>query len=134
MQRQDFINEIFTFFKCKDEDLKRAYDLAFTVKEQIDWDKLYKLVLNEAESRYLPAPKWFKDFFPRCIKQGDSSYITPDGLNLRLVLADGYLYDFETYHLSYTLDEIKQNFMKKYGNDFSKLLLFDNDLMIWEAI
>ena len=62
MLRSDFIDEIFTFFKCKDNDLKRAYDLAFTVKEPIDWDKLYRIVINEAESRYLPAPKWFKDF------------------------------------------------------------------------
>ena len=107
MQRSEFIDEIFSFFKCKDEDLKRAYDLAFTVKESIDWDKLYKIVINEAESRYLPVPKWFKDFFPRCIKTSANFYEN-DGLKIKITLNDGYSYEYETFQNNLSLEELKQ--------------------------
>lgn len=134
MNRTGFIDEIFAFFKCKDEDLKRAYDLAFTVKEPIDWGKLYKIVLDNAESRYLPAPKWFKDFFPRCIIRENTAYAIEDGIKIRVNLKDGYNYEFETYQTNYTLPEIKANFMKKFKESFKNIQVFDEDLLEWEMI
>lgn len=132
MDRAEFREEIFAFFnRGNNESLKQSYDLAFTVKEPIDWDKLYRLVITSAESRYLPSPKWFLDFFPQCIKREDNNYTTPDGLKVKLTLNDGYSYEFETYHLSYTLEEIKQKFMKKYRDKFKSLSLFDEEQLEW---
>lgn len=126
MQRSEFIDEMFSFFKCKDEDLKRAYDLAFTVKESIDWDKLYKIVINEAESRYLPVPKWFKDFFPRCIITS-SNFYENDGLKVRVTLTDGYSYEYETFQNNLSLEELKQKFMNKFKDSFSSMNVY------WES-
>ena len=125
MLRSEFIDAIFTFFKCKDEDLKQAYDLAFTVRTPINWDKLYGIVLKETETRYLPAPKWFIDKFERCYKVEEGEYGTPDGIIVRLTLDNGYNYEFETYRLSLTLEEVKQKFIKKYGKKFSKIETFE---------
>lgn len=131
MLRSDFIDEIFTFFKCKDNDLKRAYDLAFTVREPIDWDKLYRIVINRAESRYLPAPKWFKDFFPRCVMRESGTYLTPDGLKVRLVLTD-YVYEFETNQLNKPLEEMKLKAMRKFKDKFRSFELLDESNPIIE--
>lgn len=125
MLRSEFIDEIFTFFKCRDEDLKRSYDLAFTVRDPIDWDKLYRISITETETRYLPAPKWFIDKFPRCYKKGIDTYITPDDIEIKLTLNDGTEYELTTYHLNLTLEEVKQKAMKKYGRQFLKLESFE---------
>ena len=131
MQRGEFIEQVFMFFKSKDENLMRAYDLALTVKECIDWDKLYRIVLNEAESRYLPPPKWFKDFFPRCIKQDAVNYATQDGIKIRINLKDGYKYDYETYQNSLPFEEIKQRAMRRFKGEFANMQMFDETELQW---
>lgn len=131
MQRSEFINEVFLFFKSKDEDLKRAYDLAFTVKEQIDWDKLYRIVINETESRYLPAPKWFKDFFPRCVIHNSVNYATEDGIKIRVNLKGGRRYDYETYQNSLSFTEIKQRFIQRFKDRFLNMQMYDENELKW---
>lgn len=134
MQRSEFIEQVFMFFKSKDENLMRAYDLALTVKESIDWDKLYRVVLNEAESRYLPTPKWFKDFFPRCVKQDAVNYATADGIKIRINLKDGYKYDYETYQNSLSFEEIKQRAMRRFKGEFANMQMFDETELHWVTI
>lgn len=138
MDRAEFINQVFVFFKCKDEELKRAYDLAFTVKENIDWNKLYNIVINEAESRYLPTPKWFKDFFSKCVITDNRLY-NYDGIKLRLLIKDkkhpaGYPYEYETVMNNLTLDAIKMKLMQKWGDKFIRLELWDDNELVWNKI
>ena len=138
MDRAEFINQVFIFFKSKDEELKRAYDLAFTVKENIDWNKLYNIVINEAETRYLPAPKWFKDYFNKCIIYDKNNY-SYDGIKLRLWIKDkkhptGYPYEYETIMNNLTLDAIKMKMMQKWEDKFIKLELWDDDTLLWNKV
>lgn len=138
MQRSEFIDEVFTFFRCTNEDLKRSYDLAFTVKEPIDWSKLYRLVITETESRYLPAPKWFRDRFYRCYKVEEGSYGTPDGIRVRMALkSDKYgieIRDAETYHISYTLEQMKMYKQKQYGEKFISFSFWDENNLQWVRV
>ena len=126
MTRLKFLQEVFKFFGKNDEDLLRTYDIALTTKENIDWDKLYKKVLTEAESRYLPAPSWFISKFPNCIKIDDGDYRYEGGIGV-LLLKDEKLkkrtghnrfYTFDFWHTTHTLEEIENNFKNKYGNKF----------------
>lgn len=112
MNRKDFIDEIFTFFKSKDEELKKAYDLAFTVKENIDWDKLYRIVLKEAETRYLPAPKWFLERFYRCNKVGNYNFANNQNVKVIVTLLDGYFYEFSMAGCNKSQKEITEGFYK----------------------
>lgn len=137
MNRREFIDEVFTFFKCKDEDLKRSYDLAFTVKDAINWSKLYQIVINEAETRYLPAPKWFKDFFSRCVVYDGGA--TNDGIKIRVFvkhrnLPDGYPYYYETFNNSASLEKLKQNKIKEFGSKFIQMQVFNEDELVWEKV
>ena len=138
MQRSEFIDEVFTFFKCKDEDLKRAYDLAFTVREPIDWAKLYRIVISEAESRYLPAPKWFKEKFYRCEKIEEGVYGTPDGVRVRMILKHPTkgldIREAETYHIKYTLQEMKDYKQRQYGQSFISFSWWDDDNLQWVKV
>ena len=134
MQRKEFIDEIFMFFRCNDEELKRAYDLAFTVKDAIDWDKLYRTVINEAESRYLPVPRWFKDKFPRCLKVDAGDYKTADGLKIRCNLTNKLKYDYETYQCNLTIDEIKNKLQQRFQDKFANMQLFDDYKDEWVTV
>lgn len=67
MTRTEFLDKIFSFFCYKsDESLKPTYDLALSVEYKVDWDKLFEIVINEAETRSLPVPKWFTAKIPKC--------------------------------------------------------------------
>jgi len=137
MNRKEFIDEVFTFFNCKDENLKRSYDLAFTVRDAIDWNKLYQIVVNEAESRYLPAPKWFKDFFSRCVVY-DGGY-TNDGIRLRVFekhsrLENGYPYEYITFQNTATIEKLKQYEMQRLGNKFIKMQVYNEDTCEWVTV
>lgn len=92
MTRNEFIEQVFLFFRSKDEELKKAYDLAFSVNYQVDWDKLYNLVINEAETRYLPTPKWFKAKFPMC-KVQRNGHNPLEGTNVKITWAEKFLND-----------------------------------------
>lgn len=115
MQRSDFIDEVFTFFRCTNEELKKAYDLAFSVRENIDWDKLYRLVINEAETRYLPTPKWFKDKFYMCIKQEGFNYHENNNTKVFVELLDGYTYEFELFNCTLPRAEIMRGLNRKFS-------------------
>lgn len=113
MDRADFIDEIFIFFNSKNENLKRTYDLAFTTKQSIDWNKLYKRVINEAETRYLPTPKWFISQFPYCLKQ-DFKTSPNDGKKVVVRLKDGYFYEFVLCGCTKTENEIREGLYQKF--------------------
>lgn len=129
MNRSEFINEIFTFFRCKDNELKKAYDLAFSVKETIDWEKLYAIVVNEAETRYLPAPKWFKAKFPMCKVQRNGQNPL-DGTNLVITFANGKSYSFVLYETKEdTLEEVEiglRNKFRKQGKEVKNIVFMES--------
>lgn len=132
MERLEFIEKIFTLYRVNPEnnrDLALIYDDAFSTRKPVDWDKLYRMVIASAEGGGLPKPGYFTSRFELCLKAGETT--TPDGLKVKLTLNDGYSYEFETYHLSYTLEEIKQKFMKKYRDKFKSLSLFDEEQLEW---
>lgn len=124
MTRSDFIDEIFAFFRCKDEALRKAYDLAFTVNYQVDWQKLYTLVVNEAETRYLPAPKWFKAKFPLCKMHYNGSNPL-DGTNLVIKFENGKTYPFVLWETrEQTLAEVEinlKNMLRKKGKNVKEI-------------
>lgn len=129
MTRSDFIDEIFAFFRCKDEALRKAYDLAFTVNYQVDWHKLYTIVVNEAETRYLPAPKWFKAKFPMC-KVQRNGHNPLDGTNLVITFANGKSYSFVLYETKEdTLEEVEiglRNKFRKQGKEVKNIVFMES--------
>lgn len=96
MERKDFIYAIFSFFKVKDEEqnLFRAYDLALSSGRNIDWNKLYMKVLEEVPTRYLPAPKFFIEFFPEC-KKISVNTSQHDGKLVLVFMNDGQVRNYE---------------------------------------
>ena len=116
MTRLEFLQEIFKFFGKKDEDLLRTYDIALTTKDNIDWQKLYKKVITEAESRYLPAPKWFLGMMPSFIITEPGQYRYDAGQSV-LRLTDRF-YVFDMWHVTRTLEEIANHYKNKYGSSF----------------
>jgi len=116
MNRSDFINEIFKFFKNSDEELKKSYDLAFSVKQNINWDKLYQIVLKEAETRYLPSPKWFIERFYRCYKQENYNFYENNNTKVIVTLLDGYKYDFELWNCNKSQQEIREGLKSKFSH------------------
>ena len=112
MNRTDFINEIFEFFSSKDS-LKKSYELALTTKDPIDWDKLYQMVITEAETRYLPAPKWFISKFPFCIKHENRTNPN-DGKKVAVRLKDGYVYEFVLWGCNKSEGEIREGLYKRF--------------------
>lgn len=131
MERLEFIEKVFTLYRVNPEnnrDLVLIYDDAFSVNKPIDWDKLYKRVLNTAEGG-LPKPGWFVSQFDGCLKNND--YLVPDGLKVRLVLTD-YVYEFETCQLNKTLEEMKLKAMRKFKDKFRSFELLDESNPIIE--
>lgn len=124
MERLEFIEKVFTLYRVNPENNKELvliYDDAFSVNKPVDWDRLYKRILNSAEGG-LPKPGWFVSQFDGCLKNKD--YATPDGLKIRLVLTD-YVYEFETCQLNHTLEEMKLKAIRKYKDKFKSFDLLD---------
>jgi hypothetical protein len=116
LTRLEFLREIFKFFGKNDEELLKAYDMALTTKDKIDWDKLYKKVITSVESRYLPAPKWFISLLPNYIIQDKGQYRYDDGQSV-LRLTDRF-YVFDMWHVTRTIEEIANHYKNKYGSNF----------------
>lgn len=129
MTRNEFIEQVFLFFRSKDEELKKAYDLAFSVNYQVDWDKLYNLVINEAETRYLPTPKWFKAKFPMC-KVQRNGHNPLDGTNLVITFANGKSYSGVLYETKEdTLEEVEiglRNKFRKQGKEVKNIVFMES--------
>lgn len=129
MTRNEFIEQVFLFFRSKDEELKKAYDLAFSVNYQVDWDKLYNLVINEAETRYLPTPKWFKAKFPMC-KVQRNGHNPLDGTNIVITFANGKSYSFVLYETKEdTLEEVEiglRNKFRKQGKEVKNIVFMES--------
>lgn len=141
MDRIDFITDVFKFFGkdvTKNKELLTQYDFALSTKEPIDWYKLYAIVLKETESRILPPPKWFRDKFYRCYKIEEGNYGTPDGTRVQMKLKnDKYgveIKEAETYHISYTLEQMKNYKQKQYGDKFISLSWWDDDNLQWVKV
>lgn len=127
MNRKDFIDEIFAFFKNSDEGLKKSYDLAFTVKENIDWDKLYRIVLKEAETRYLPAPKWFVDKFYRCNKIDNFNFANNQQMKVIVTLQDDYQYEYDMEGCTLSQKEIIDGFNKRFKGGVKNIQFIKED-------
>jgi hypothetical protein len=127
MERKEFIDQVFTFFKNNDEELKKAYDLAFTVKENIDWDKLYRIVLKEAETRYLPAPKWFVDKFYRCNKIDNFNFANNQQMKVIVTLQDDYQYEYDMEGCTLSQKEIIDGFNKRFKGGVKNIQFIKED-------
>lgn len=142
MDRIDFITDVFKFFGkdvTKNKELLTQYDFALSTKEPIDWYKLYAIVLKETESRILPPPKWFRDKFYRCYKIEEGSYGTPDGTRVRMTLFKDDMKttetrEAETYHISYTLEQMKEYKRKQYGIKFISFCWWDDNKLEWVKV
>ena len=134
MERLEFIEKVFTLFRVNPDnnrDLILIYDDAFSTRKPVDWDKLYKMVISEAEGG-LPKPAFFTSKFDMCLKQSD--YTTADGIKSRINLKDGYKYDYETYQNSLSFEEIKQRAMRRFKGEFANMQMFDETELHWVTI
>lgn len=116
MTRIEFLKEIFKFFGKNDEELLKAYDMALTTKDKIDWDKLYKKVITSVESRYLPAPKWFISLLPSYVVYDEGQYKYSGGTGVLKLTYRFYTYPMDM--AEHTISEYFDNFKKKYGSSF----------------
>lgn len=116
MTRLEFLQEIFKFFGKKDEDLLRAYDMALTTKDNIDWERLYKKVITEVESRYLPAPKWFIEKLPSYIIEDEQTYQNESGTGVLKLHSGTHIMDM--WHNTLSITEINNNYKNHYGKNF----------------
>lgn len=140
MNRREFIEKIFVLFRKtpeKNEDLILIYDNAFSTKKAVDWGKLYKLTVSQAESSTLPMPQWFISKFDMCLK--DVDYATADGLKIRILIKDkknpqGYPYEYETYCNNLSFEAIKQKAKKKWGTNFFGIQIYDEIDLVWVRI
>ena len=113
MDRREFLNMIFSFFNVKDEEqtLYKSYDLALSKINNVDWDKLYIKTLENVSSRYLPAPKFFLDLMPCCIKR-EFNESKNDGNHIRVIFDSGRYTDFVICGFGLTLPQIKEKSLK----------------------
>lgn len=114
MERKDFIDAIFSFFKVKDDErvLYKAYDLALSSGRNVDWSQLYMKTIKEAESRYLPVPKFFIENFDNCRKRTINS-TKDDGRAVRIIFKDGRFTDFIVCGYGLSIDQLKERSRKK---------------------
>ena len=114
--RSVFINKIFNFYKVVDENnvLKQTYDRALSVKYPVEWAALYEHIIKTAERRILPLPKFFVDKLP-LYKKKSESVIENEGAIIRVILDNGYYYDFTvvSFDTQTTIESIKKNFTYK---------------------
>lgn len=141
MDRFEFLRNVFKFFGKdlnKNQELLSQYDFGLSTKEPIDWQKLYHITLKEPETRTLPSPKWFRDRFYRCYKVEEGSYGTPDGTRVRMALkSDKYgieIREAETYHISYTLEQMKMYKQKQYGDKLTSFSFWDENNLQWVRV
>lgn len=113
MDRLDFIREVFKFCHIKDEDNSqlRIYDRALSTPKKIDWDKLFDYYIEKAEKRTLPAPKFFLDLMPACIKR-EIHEVENDGNHIRVIFDSGRYTDFVICGFGMTLAQIKEKSLK----------------------
>lgn len=132
MNRSDFVREIFKFCGKEDEGLMRTYDVALSVNQPIDWDKLYRICITEMKNRYLPAPSCFIELFNRCIisEELGGKY---DGIKLRVVLKNT-TYDYETFNNNATVYELKQSARRNWGDKLISFQVFNEDTLKWQTI
>ena len=126
MNRITFLDLIFSFFKVKDDDnsLKQSYDMALTTRKNIDWQAMYMNVIKTAESRYLPAPKWFlaKMKYFEIYEQG---YL--DGKKIRVFYKSGRITE---YIIVSDIETKLSNLISRF-KDLDKVVkaeLFDSDV------
>lgn len=119
MDRMDFINKVFKFYKVIDEngELKRTYDRALSVRYSVDWNALYEYIIKTAETRILPLPKYFVDKLSQ-FKKINQTLATNEGCIIRVILDNGYYYDFTivNFDCNTTLDKVKKRFADKDEN------------------
>lgn len=134
MERKDFIDAIFSFFKVKDEEqsMYKAYDLALSSGSQyVDWNMLYLKVLKEVESRFLPPPNFFIEQFSACKKRSFNSS-KDDGKIVRVFFKDGRVNDLVVADSSLTISKLKKGPRKgeiKEIRIYPKQVEVDNELV-----
>jgi len=109
--RREFLNAVFEFFRVKDENksLYRSYDITLSKGRNIDWNKLYIKVLEDAETRFLPMPGFFLARFKDCLKT-DSKQFVNTGKKVRVYYMNGRYTDYTSCNEGLTLSDIRQKF------------------------
>lgn len=109
--RQEFLNAIFEFFRVKDENksLYRSYDIALSKGRNIDWNKLYIKVLEDAETRFLPMPGFFLSRFKDCSKISSKQFVNT-GKKVRVFYTNGRYTDYTVCNEGLTISDIRSKF------------------------
>ena len=112
MNRLEFINKIFRFYRTNDEngELARTYDRALSTKYSVNWEELYNHVIKTAETKILPLPKYFVDKLPTYKKI--EAIKGCDNLNqtIRVIFQDDNYLDFTTvaFETKTTIESMKK--------------------------
>lgn len=107
--RTEFITRIFEFFRVTDDNknLFRTYDLALSVKYQVNWHEFYTYIIKTAEKRVLPVPKFFVDKLPSYEVRSIQA-VRDEGSTLRVVFDDDRFTDFVVCSFGTDLNDLKK--------------------------
>lgn len=129
MTKFEFVGKVFVLFGRKDEDLMAAYMRALDVKFLVDWERFYYDILQTADKRVLPMPKWF-------LEEAKNYKVLPEekseneGKLLRMELKNGRVYDFTVCGFADTnLEGIK----KKLGDNIKRVTLYNRGITALEV-
>lgn len=118
MERLDFIRELFMLYgKSADKniDLIRNYDVKLSKEQNIDWNKMYKLVEKD-EMNSLPNPKYLLSLLPSCRIEIPGQYKNDEGTSVLKLKDRFYVYDM--WHNTRTIDELHNYYKNKNGDNF----------------
>lgn len=130
MERLEFIRHLFMLYGKSTEkniDLIRDYDVVLSEEQNIDWDKMLRLV-EKSDLNSLPSPKYLKNLFPKCKQEFEGQYRYDSGKAV-LKLKDRF-YDIDMWHVTSTLEEIANNYKNKYGSSFVSFKYYPEDFII----
>lgn len=123
MERLDFIRKLFILYGKSTEksiDLIRDYDLALSEEQNIDWDRMLRLV-EKSDLNSLPNPKYLKSLFPKCKIEIEGQYKYKGGnavLTLKRENKPNLFYVFPMDFAEHTIEEYYNKYRQKYGYSF----------------
>lgn len=68
-EKDEFIRKLFTYYNSKDAEKAQEYKKELGTYDLWDYEKCYRLIINEYEYDKLPTLKTVKDFRKRCRKK-----------------------------------------------------------------
>lgn len=130
MERLDFIRQLFILYGKSTEkniDLIRDYDLALSGEQNIDWEKMLRLV-EKSELNSLPNPKFLKSLLPKCKIEIEGQYKYDSG-KVIVKLKDRF-YTYDIWQLNKTLEDCEKYYKGRFGSNFVSFVYYPPEFTI----